>query len=316
MILGTPRKARKRACLTLVVFAGALGCTSQLFLQPDASRRHARGSPTASAETIEIRNAAGNELRAMLLAAPGDHGTVMVSGGNGMGRYQTFRYTGFLHGHGFRVLTFSFQGYDDNGGDASLGSLLGDAVGFYEVLQRRFRGEPIVYVASSISTAPALCLPSRKPELAGVILEGTINLRTISFAKLRDMRRFWLLAPLTLPFAAGVSASIPSELSPRRCAGSAGAVPALFLHHPRDLMASYGGARGLYDDYAGPKRFEALDGRNSRYHLLLDRDRHAQAIALDAIHDWLAGPRNLESRPAGQAPGTLPSGAARPIPPT
>jgi hypothetical protein len=120
-----------------MLVAGTLGCASQIFLYPENSQRLAGRSPAPGGETIAIRNAAGNELGGVLLAAPGDHGTVMVSGGNGMGRYQTARYTAFLRGHGFRVLTFSFQGYDDNGGEASLGSLLGDARGFYEVLRRR-----------------------------------------------------------------------------------------------------------------------------------------------------------------------------------
>jgi hypothetical protein len=62
-----------------------------------------------------------------------------------------------------------------------------------------------------------------------------------------------------------------------------------------------GGARGLYDAYAGPKRFEELRARNPEYHLLLDRDRGAQATVLGAIHGWLArspGP-DLASRGTG-----------------
>ena len=95
-------------------------------------------------------------------------------------------------------------------------------------------GEP-----KKISTAPALCLPSQEPGLDGVILEGAINLNTVGFVQIRRIWQLWLLAPFTLPYAAFVSASIPSELSAGRCAKQAGDVPALFLHHKGDVMTPY-----------------------------------------------------------------------------
>ena len=277
--------------LLLLLVACTSGCASRLLLVPEGSHRYAGRRPEKGVEPVVVENDDGFELGGLLVAVPGDHGTVMVSGGNAMGRHQTYHYTKFLHGHGFRVLVFSFQGYDDNGGGASLSTLLRDATLFHDELRRRFPGEPVVYLASSISTAPALCLPSRRPDLAGVILEGTINIKTIPFAKVRDWWPLWPLAPLTLPFAAGVSLAVPGELSAGSCASEAGNVPALFLHHPRDVMTTYAGARDIYEEYGGPKHFEILDSRNAQYHLLLGRDLRAQDVVLHAIGDWL-GPKD------------------------
>lgn len=286
-----------KACvfLSVLLLSGSvLGCASTVLLQPP-SGHSGSANPAADTETIAITNDGGKEIGGLLTSVAGDYGTVMVSGGNAMGMGQTHRYASFLHLHGFRVLAFSFQGYDSNGGDADLGSLLGDARAFHEYLRRRFPGQPVVYLASSISTAPALCLPSHAPELGGVILEGTIDLKTIPFVKVRQIWQFWPLAPITLPYATFVSASIPGELDAARCARSAGKVPALFLHHPKDRMTPYGSARSLYEAYAGPKHFEVFGTRNRQYHLLLSRDSGAQAVVLKAIASWLQ-PDSLTAR--------------------
>jgi fermentation-respiration switch protein FrsA (DUF1100 family) len=280
--------SRRAVVLVLMLAACTIGCASTILLQPQFTRR-GQGTP-AEADRIALTNARGSEIGAFLNAVDGDYGTVMVSGGNAMSKGQTYRYTGFLHGHGFRSMTFSFEGYDSNAGEADLGSMLGDARVVYEYLSTRFPGEPVAYLASSISTAPGLCLPSYAPELAGVILEGAINLRTLPFQKMLQWWPALPLFPLTLPFASVVSASIPGELSAGRCAESAGDVPALFLHHPKDIMTSYGSARGLYEKYAGPKQFVVLESRNRQYHLLLSRDRDARVKVLKALHGWLRPP--------------------------
>lgn len=269
----------------LLVTTCTLGCASSILLQPQFTRR-GNGTPP-QAELLRLTNHSGVGIGAFLTSGNDDYGSVMVSGGNAMGKGSTYRATGFLQGQGFRVLTFSFEGYDVNGGDADLGTLLGDARTAYEHLSTRYPGEPVVYLAHSISTAPALCLPSHEPGLRGVVLEGAINLRTIPFQKMLQWWPLLPLFPITLPYATGVSASVPGELSPGRCARNAGNVPALFLHHQRDVMTSYGSARGLYDQYAGPKRFEELTSRNRDNHLLLFRDPDAQALVLQQLASWL-----------------------------
>ncbi len=244
MTSDSPDRSRALAIFVLLALL-TTGCASSILLQPQYTRR-GNGTPQ-QAELVELVNPGGNGIGGFLSASDGDYGSVMVSGGNAMGKGSTYRATRFLQGRGFRVLTFSFQGYDRNGGEAQLGSLLGDARTVHEHLSRRFPGEPIAYLAHSISTAPALCLPSHAPDLSGVVLEGAINLRTIPFQKMWQLWPLLPLAPITLPYATFVSASIPGELSAGRCAENAGSVPALFLHHRDDVMTPYGGARGLYD---------------------------------------------------------------------
>lgn len=280
---------RGRTALAIALLAAyTTGCASTILLQPQFTRR-AQGTP-ADADRVALENTRGAELSAFLSAADGDYGTVMVSGGNAMGKGQTYRYTSFLRGQGFRVMTFSFEGYDSNTGEADLGSMAGDARAIYDELNTRFPGEPVAYLASSISTAAALCLPARTPELSGVILEGAINLQTLPFQKMVQWWPLLPLFPLTLPYAGLVSATVPSELAAGRCARDAGHTPALFVHHPRDIMTSYASARRLYDKYAGPKEFVVLRSRNRQYHLLLARDRAAQSAVLTNLRNWLQRP--------------------------
>ena len=279
------------AALLVLVLGSA--CVSAAFLRPKSTRvgfeaRLASSHDAQSAELIQLVNASGQAIGGLLYAEPDDQGTLMVSGGNGMGRLETAQYTRSLRGHGYRVLAFSFQGYDDNGGKARLDALLGDSLAVHAAIRSRFPGEPVAYLASSISTVPALCLPSRAPDLAGVILEGTMNVRTIGFAWIGWIWQLWPLAPLTLPTAALVGASVPRELRAVSCARHAGNVPALFLHHPDDAMTPYRSARRLFDAYAGPKQFRELTAGNPRFHLLLANDSEGQASVVQAVQGWFA----------------------------
>jgi hypothetical protein len=65
-----------------------------------------------------VRNDRGALLHGLLFSSAADRGTALVSGGNTMSREQVLYYYRFLLGRGFRVLAFSFQGFDDNEGGA------------------------------------------------------------------------------------------------------------------------------------------------------------------------------------------------------
>ena len=285
----------------LAVLATALaGCASDVLLPAGGTRTRvarANGCPLERElrarphEHVRLANPAGAGIGAVVFAGPDDYGTLMVSGGNAMGRYDTASYTRFAQSHGFRVVAFSFQGYDDNGGEPSLDSLLSDAATVHDEIARRHPGEPIAYLASSISTAPAICMASHAPDLAGVVLEGQIDLQTLSFQKMGQWWPLLPLFPITLPYSTAFSLQMPDDLRASRCASEAGLVPALFLHHPRDSMTSWGSARHLYQRYAGPKQLRVFrHSRDRVHHLLLSRDRPMQEVVVGTVREWLRRP--------------------------
>jgi hypothetical protein len=141
-----------RAC-ALILATALSGCSSYWLLYPgmaDSTDPHV--DPAASGnryELIAVTNANHIGLKGWLFAAPGDHGTALILGGNAMNIDATYAQSRYLIGHGFRVLIFTWQGFDSNGGEAELSSLLGDANAFYAYAQSRFPGEPIAFVGYS-----------------------------------------------------------------------------------------------------------------------------------------------------------------------
>lgn len=275
-----------------VVLPWLLSCASQLMLLPGLASPVALPQLDAPGRLSEVSvsNAAANRLIGALYEWPGDYGSVLVSGGNAMSRSATESYTRFLHAQGFRVLAFSFQGYDDNDGAARLESLPTDARAFYRYLRSQYPDEPVVYLASSISTVAAQCLPALEPELAGLVLEGAVDAPRIAFSKITGRPLLWIFLPLSFPVALGIWGDVPSAVSPGSCFRSARGrdVPALYLHHPKDAVVPYSGARSLQERYPGPSAFVDLEGPNhSPWHLLLGSDRSARESVLAFIKQQL-----------------------------
>ncbi len=284
------RGGRKlRACFIIGLSLQLSACASSVLLDPEHSRDRPWPELTAdSRETlqrVELHNEAGNRLTMLVYEQPGDYGSVMVSGGDSMGRKTTSIYTQFLHNRGYRIIIFSFQGYDDNPGRAELKALPGDAASVYNEILSRYPGEPVVYLATSVSTAAALCLPAQAPPgPEGLILEAAMNVRTIAFATVSQPPLVWPLLPLTLPLAAGISVDVPNNLAPAACMAKAEQVPALFLHHPNDDIVPYKSALRLFESYPGEKWFYDFTLENhGTSHLLLNLDRGGQRAVLDFV---------------------------------
>jgi len=278
-------------------------------LHPDLARSIEARDPTPQiigrdrAELIRIRNDHGNVLEGLLIAQDKDRGTVIVSGGNATSRERTLYYFRFLLGNGFRVLVFSFQGFDENEGKASLGTLIGDAYAFYSYAKRAFPGEPIVYVAHSLSTAAALCLASRQTGLAGLVLEGAFDPKTIAYSKLAQHWYLFPLYPLLVPYAILVSSTVPDGLDVKECVRNVRDTPALFVHHPKDIVTPYRVAAELYEGYRGPKSFVVPgEPHPPEYHMNYTSDLATQQEAVRFIQKVLSNPhysRSVNNAPSG-----------------
>src|SRR5260370_416413 len=110
---------RLRLC---VLFAATLisGCASFWLLYPGrAESGDPHIDPNASGdryEQVSVVNAQGYRLVGWLFASPGDRGTVLIAGGNAQNLSSTYVTSRYLINHGFRVLIFTYQGFDQNGG--------------------------------------------------------------------------------------------------------------------------------------------------------------------------------------------------------
>ncbi|SDX99310.1 alpha/beta hydrolase [Nitrosomonas sp. Nm33] len=279
--------------VTLASFLG--GCATRLMLYPELARRmEARYLPSPisnqhRAKKVMVKNDSGYELHGLLFKAEGDSGTVMVSGGNAMARSHALEYYKFLLGHGFRVLVFSFQGYDENEGRSNLNSLIGDAAAYYTFLKYEYPGEEVAYMGHSISSAVALCLPLRVAVLSAIIVEGVFDPGSIAYSKLKQLWYLFPLYPILLPTAVAVSATIPDELDVAKCVTTYSDIPIIFIHHPDDAVTPFERAFDLFSAYQGDKQF--LIPRHPvppQYHTSLLNDMKIQNEIVRFLQDHLS----------------------------
>ncbi len=264
-----------RLCALIVAFAVS-GCASYWLLYPGmAESTDPHLDPAASGhqyQVISVLNANRVSLKGWLFAKPGDHGTALILGGNAMNISATYAQSRYLIGNGFRVLVFTWQGFDTNGGEAELTSLLGDANAFYAYARGHFPDEPIAFVGYSTGAVTGICLASKEPFKA-IVIEGTFNPKTIV-----DDRHMWYAKPLEARFVAGV----PNDLDTARCLNEIKTTPILFVHNRDDALAPYDAARRLYDGYQGPKEFfdtKKLDSSQAHMGSFFDDQARAKILA-------------------------------------
>lgn len=204
-------------------------------------------------EVVLLTNATGHTLAGWVFASPTNHGVVLVGDGNATGIAQTYAYNRHLLHLGFNVVFLSYQGFDANPGKASLTSLPTDIEAFYVFCTRRFPQQPVALVGESLSAGALFCFSSRHPQVACQVLEGTVDLKTVAFTRLKRSWILCLLSPITWPTALTISATVPDELSARRALQRHPVMPALFIHHPQDPETPYRDALRIFENYGGPK---------------------------------------------------------------
>jgi pimeloyl-ACP methyl ester carboxylesterase len=263
-----------RNCLSIVKRSSFLmllltGCASQIMLHPKTARQDAIEHPVDPLrngdrpEVITVTNQYGRRLTGWVFASPTNHGVVLVGDGNATGLVHTYDYNRFLLHRGFNVVVLSYQGFDANEGRASLDSLPGDVAAFYSFCQQRFPGEPIALVAESMSTAPFFGFASHHSEIAGLVLEGMVDPKTVALSKVNEWWLFYPFYPSSFVVASLIGASVPRELSVQRALKRHPAIPALFIHHPNDRVTPYGNAHRIFEQYPGPKELIILHTEHS-----------------------------------------------------
>jgi pimeloyl-ACP methyl ester carboxylesterase len=237
------------------------GCANMFMLHPQMARMAEAERPVNptqfgdAPEVVTVTNALGHRLTGWVFASPTNHGVLLAGDGNATGLAQTYDYNRYLLHHGFNVVVLSYQGFDANGGKRSLRSLSGDVEAFYDLCRKRFANQPVAVSGESISAGVFFCFVSRHPELAGAVLEGTVDLRRVTFTVINQTWQLYLLYPITGPLALAITAAVPKELSAERALERHPKVPALFIHHPQDPVTPYRDARRIFERYEGEKKF-------------------------------------------------------------
>lgn len=249
------------ACL---LHALTSGCVNHIFLHPETARQAALQHPLNPRlygdvpENIVVTNRSGARLNGWCFSDPANRGVILVGDGNATGLAHTYEYNRYLIHHGFNVAILSYQGFDTNQGKAQVASLPGDVETFYDFCQAKFPGQPIAFVAQSVSTDPFFCVASRHPEIAGLVLEAMVDLKSVAWSKTVDWWGLYPLFPITVPLAGIACMTVPRELSVGRALKRHPQIPTLFIHHPEDRVTPYRVARRVYQRYDGPKEFIEL----------------------------------------------------------
>lgn len=274
------------------------GCASSLILNPDAARKALRFQPVIAEyptkpQTIEVINQTGRRLKGLLFSKTGDQGIVLVGGGNAMGLEHTAHYASFLLGHGFRVLVYSYQGYDDNAGPASIDSLVPDAMAFYAYAKHNFPNDNVVLFGTSISAVTSVCLAQSLSPPPSMVVEAIIDPKTIIYY---ISQKHWPLFLLGYPLAWVTAMGISDSIDPAKCIGSLGASskppPINFIFSPTDKLAPYSTIKELIASYQGPKS-SLISSCNltGNCHMNLYCDRRARSsivhIVKNAVHQTI-----------------------------
>jgi dienelactone hydrolase len=279
--LGAANKFSRRVLVLAFAALTSSGCASFWLLYPGLARSHdPHLDPRDSGysyETVSVTNANGYRLVGWLFSQPHDHGTAMVLGGNAQDVSSTYAVSRYLIGNGFRVLIFTYQGFDANEGRAELTSLVGDAQAFYSFVQSRYPREPIAFVGYSLGAVTGICFGDRE-RLSALVVEGTFNPKTIV-----EDKHLWIAMPLEPLFRR----SVPDELDTSRCLQNLKPAPIMFLHSPADPLAPYRAARRLYDDYQREKQFvetNPVAGSDAHYGSVSDPEARAKVLAFLEQH--------------------------------
>jgi hypothetical protein len=220
--------------------------------------------------------------------SPTNNGVILVGDGNATGIAQTCEYNRYLLNRGFNVVVLSYQGFDSNEGKADINSLFGDVEAFYVCCRSRCPGQRIALMAESISTAPLFCFASRHPEIAALVLEAMVNPKTVAFAKLNDWWFFYPCYPLTFSVALFMSGGVPDNLNVQKALQNHPAIPALFVHHPKDKITPYRAARRIFEQYEGPKEWLIVQADHSwERHMTASYDREISERVIRFLQDRL-----------------------------
>ena len=296
--------------ITLLSLFSLAGCAfNYLFVIPSEAKQQQAADPVDPRQNgdvpqeIVVRNTNGHKLTGWLFAAPGDRGTVLVAGGNGMGIAHTYAYNRFLLGRHFRVLVFSYEGFDQNEGKADLATLPGDAEAFRAEIARRYPTEPIAFVGESIGAIAGFCAPQAN-RFSALVLEGLIDPKSIPYTVVYS----YVPSPLSEMIAYGLrpvialyASSIPDSVDAAECSIRLADAPVMFINFRDDPVSSFANIEHLVALRPTHSTLVELPHPTTKGHLVLTHRPDTQNEVVDFIEGRFGNSGRIL---AGAAPNT------------
>jgi len=234
----------------LVLLAVPVGLTVLArFLEPRLTFFPARGEwATSSAdvpfETVDIRTADGERLRAWVLPNDSAKASVLFFHGNGGNLSIWLPILAGIRDQGYAVTAFDYRGYGLSTGIPSEDGVHRDVDAVLAWWATQPHASPVVFWGRSLGTTFAAYAAS-KSRPAGLILEsGFVDGRAV----VRDSTPLLLLsyfASYRLPTAEYAQAA--------RC-------PVLVMHGDADHVIPFANGKALYEALPQPKRFAVIGG--------------------------------------------------------
>ncbi|HWL94114.1 MAG TPA: alpha/beta fold hydrolase [Phycisphaerae bacterium] len=203
-------------------------------------------------KTIQIESPSG-PMFGWFIPAENARGTVFINHGAVMNRSSYLSHYQLLHGLGYHVFTYDYQGFGENFSVATIETVLGDAERALGALQLRTEPgtEKIIIFGLSMGTLPSIAQAATNPDrVVGLMLEGSFLQESLPASALFFMG----ITPSPLAYN-----HIPAELDADTNVMQI-TLPKLFLHARDDEIAPFDSAMELYEIALEPKFFVPLSG--------------------------------------------------------
>ncbi|MBW0147468.1 alpha/beta hydrolase [Marinobacter arenosus] len=259
---------RLRACarpLALLTVALLMGGCSSVFFFPDKVTYITPDRLNLAYEDVYLDTPDGETLHGWWLpaeTAPEDtRGTVYFLHGNAQNISSHILNVAWLPSEGYNVFAIDYRGYGKSTGAPDIEGALHDVETGIRWLAAKPETEdtPVFLLGQSLGGALGIPLASewvkrdRKPEIRGVVLDGTFSgFRGIAREKLDS---FWL----TWLFQAPLSWTIPGTYEGVDHINDISPVPTLIIHSVRDGIIPYHHGKELYKAADEPKEFLQTD---------------------------------------------------------
>jgi len=248
--------------LLVTLAIGVSGCSS-LFFYPDHVTYLTPDRLNLGYEDIWLETGDDERLHGWWLPAAGgsSRGTVYYLHGNAQNISSHILNVAWLPEAGYNLFTLDYRGFGKSSGDPDLEGALHDVETGLRWLtgKAQVRDRPIYLLGQSLGGALGIALASEwtqraeKPQLAGVILDGTFSgFRAIAREKLGQ---FWLTWPFQIP----LSWTVPDDYEGRDHIARISPVPVLVIHSVRDQIIPFHHGRELFEAAREPKMFLQTD---------------------------------------------------------
>lgn len=204
-------------------------------------------------EDVVLTNSHGQPVYAWWIPADGAKLTVLIHHGAVSNRSGMHGQYTILHGLGYNVMVYDYQGFGENWNTPSLDTILPDADAVLTYLQQCDRpgAERVVIYGISLGTLPAIAQSAAcHDRVVGMIVEG-------SFVP-AELPPWSLLLGGMVPWI-NVMSQLPIELDPLQYIEHV-TMPKLFLQSQTDHITPFSSAQQLFDLSPEPKTFVTVNG--------------------------------------------------------